>query len=171
VPGELTAHLHVYTRGEDLLPVARLTTQRTTHRLHGPGGEHLADFAADQVHAEALHPAQADQHWREWQIEGVHGAGRFFAAAEETLTATGAVRSGHAAKLARALGGALPPERGPGTRQPGKKGPAADIVTAYLDTRINELFTHDPGVRLETPDAVHQMRSATRRARSALTTC
>ena len=28
VPAELTYHLHVYTRGEDLVPVARLTTQR-----------------------------------------------------------------------------------------------------------------------------------------------
>jgi CHAD domain-containing protein len=43
-------------------------------------------------------------------------------------------------------------------------------VTAYLDGQIGELFTHDPGVRQEEPDAVHQMRSATRRTRSALAT-
>ncbi|WP_211879737.1 CYTH and CHAD domain-containing protein [Pseudarthrobacter albicanus] len=173
VPEELKDHLHVYTRGEDLMPVARLTTQRTTYRLYAPGGEHLADFADDQVDAETVHPVQTEQHWREWEIELVHGAGRFFTAAEETLARTGARRSGHASKLARAIGGAWPPERGPATgppRKPRKKGPAADVVTAYLDERITELFTHDPGVRLETPDAVHQMRSATRRMRSALAT-
>ena len=170
VPEELASHLHVYTRGEDLVPVARLTTQRTTHRLYGPGGEHLADFADDRVHAEALQPVKTERHWREWEIELVHGADRLFAAAEGTLTATGAVRSAHATKLARALGEAWPPARVPGIREPRKKGPAVEVVTAYVHDRIEELFTHDPGVRRETPDAVHQMRSATRRARSALTT-
>jgi CHAD domain-containing protein len=170
VPADLQDRLHVYTRGEDLMPVARLATQRTTYRLYGPGGEHLADFADDQVDAETLHPVQKEQHWREWEIELVHGADRFFAAAEETLTRTGARRSGHASKLARAIGGAWPPGRVTGTEQPRKKGPAADVVTAYLDERIKEFFTHDPGVRLETPDAVHRMRSATRRMRSALAT-
>ncbi|QCO98363.1 CYTH and CHAD domain-containing protein [Arthrobacter sp. 24S4-2] len=170
VPEELASHLHIYTRGEDLVPIARLTTQRTTYRLYGSGGEHLADFADDRVHAQALHPVHTEQHWREWEIELVHGADRLFAAAEETLSATGAVRSAHAAKLARALGGAWPPERVPATPEPQKKGPAADVVTTYLHDQITELFTHDPGVRRETPDAIHQMRSATRRARSALTT-
>jgi CHAD domain-containing protein len=170
VPEDLKDHLHVYTRGEDLMPVARLTTQRTTYRLYGADGEHLADFADDQVEAETLHPVQKEQRWREWEIELVHGVERFFAAAEETLTRTGARRSVHASKLARAIGGAWPPERVTGTGQPRTKGPAADVVTAYLDERIKEFFTHDPGVRLETPDAVHQMRSATRRTRSALAT-
>jgi CHAD domain-containing protein len=43
-------------------------------------------------------------------------------------------------------------------------------VTAYLDARIEDYIAHDPGVRLGTPDSVHKMRSATRRARSALAT-
>jgi CHAD domain-containing protein len=170
VPEELEDQLRVYTRGEELMPVARLTTHRTTYRLYAPGGEHLADFADDQVDAETVHPVQKEQHWREWEIELVHGAERFFAAAEVALTRTGARRSGHASKLARAIGGAWPRERGTGKGPPRKKGPAVDVVTAYLDERIQELFTHDPGVRLETPDAVHQMRSATRRMRSALAT-
>ena len=170
VPAELTAHLHVYTRGADLIPIARLSTQHTRHRLYGPGGEHLADFADDRVHAETLVKAQANQQWRQWEVELVHGASRIFTAAEETLTATGAVRSKHAEGLARALGEAWPPEQTAGTRQPRKNGPAADVATAYMDERIKELFTHDPGDRLATPDAIHQMRSATRRARSGLAT-
>lgn len=170
VPEELTDQFLVYTRGEDLRPVARLSTQRTTYRLYGPGGEHLADFADDQVRTEILHPVQTERHWREWEIELVHAAGRLLAAAADTLTATGGVRSGQASKLARALGDAWPPEHVAGTGRPRKKGPAVEVVTAYLDERIRELFTHDPGVRREEPDAVHQMRSATRRTRSALAT-
>ncbi|WLQ08768.1 CYTH and CHAD domain-containing protein [Arthrobacter oryzae] len=170
VPEELGRHVHVYTRGEKLVPVARLSTGRTTHRLYGPAGEHLADLADDMVHAETLHPAQTVQDWREWEVELVHGTERLFADAEEVLTSTGAVRSGHPSKLARALGDAWPPERVACTREPRNKGPAADVVSAYLGAQITELFTHDPGVRVEAPDAVHQMRSATRRARSALAT-
>lgn len=170
VPEELSRHVHIYTRGEVLAPVARLTTRRTTHRLYGPGGEHVADVADDVVHAEALHPAQAEQDWREWEIELVHGTEGLFAAAEDVLTATGAERSVHASKLARALGAAWPPEHVANIRKPRKKGPAVDVVTSYLDAQIAQLFIHDPGVRVEAPDAVHQMRSATRRARSALAT-
>ncbi|GAC1452486.1 MAG: CYTH and CHAD domain-containing protein [Pseudarthrobacter sp.] len=170
VPEELTDHLYAYTRGDDLGPVARLTTQRTTHGLYGPPGEHLADFADDRVHAETLHPVRTECRWREWEIELVHGTQGLLAAAEETLIATGAVRSGHAAKLARALGDAWAPERIPATGKPRKKGPAVDVVTSYLDAQISELLTHDSGVRLGNPDAVHQMRSATRGARSTLAT-
>ena len=50
-----------------------------------PAGEHLADFAGDQVQVEVLHAAQADQHWPEWENELVDGAGRFFTAAASTM--------------------------------------------------------------------------------------
>ncbi|HCC38757.1 MAG TPA: metal-chelation protein CHAD, partial [Arthrobacter bacterium] len=52
--------------------------------------------------------------------------------------------------------------------QPGKKDPVSDLLTAYLGAQVRELLAHDPGVRLEEPEAVHNLRSATRRARSAL---
>jgi len=58
VPEELGRRVQVYTRGEGLVPVARLSTGRTTRRLYGLAGEHLADLADDMVHAETLHPAQ-----------------------------------------------------------------------------------------------------------------
>jgi CHAD domain-containing protein len=38
----------------------------------------------------------------------------------------------------------------------------------YLGGRIQEILAHDPGVRLEEPESVHNMRSAVRRIRSAL---
>ena len=170
VPEELGDHLLVFTRGERLVPVARLNTRRTTYRLYGPGGEHLADFADDVVHAEALQSPAPAADWREWEFELVHGTREFFEAAAETLTSKGARPSGFRSKLARTLGEAWPAEVSPRNGKPRKKGPAVDVVTAYLDERIGDYVAHDPGVRLGTPDAVHRMRSATRRARSALAT-
>lgn len=170
VPDELSAQLQVFARGEELVPVARLSTQRTTYRLYGPLGEHLADFADDIVHAEALQPAGPALDWREWELELVKGPREFLDAAAETLTSTGAARAAYPSKLARTFGDAWPAELNPRNGKPRKKGPAADVVTAYLDARIQDFIAHDPGVRLGTPDSVHKMRSATRRARSALAT-
>lgn len=170
VPEELSDHLQVFTRGEELMPVARLSTRRTTYRLYGPIGEHLADFADDQVHAEALQPPGPALDWREWELELVHGTREFLDAAAETLTSTGASRSAYPSKLARTFGEAWPAELSPRSGKPRKKGPASDVVTAYLGARIEDFIAHDPGVRLGTPDSVHKMRSATRRARSVLAT-
>ncbi|WP_202804107.1 CHAD domain-containing protein [Crystallibacter crystallopoietes] len=47
---------------------------------------------------------------------------------------------------------------------------AADVVLSYLRTQMDLLKTQDPRVRQDAPDAVHQMRVATRRLRSALAT-
>jgi CHAD domain-containing protein len=56
----------------------------------------------------------------------------------------------------------------PGGRKPGKQWPASAVVSAYLAGQISEILANDARVRLEEPDAVHAMRSATRRVRSAL---
>jgi len=170
VPEELLEHVLVYTRAEDLVPIARLTTERTTRQLHGPGGEHLADFADDRVHSVTLHPPGQQMEWREWEIELVHGSGRLLTAAVETLTATGASHSVHGSKLARALGGFFPPEPVAGTVAPRRNGPVLEVVIAYLDGQVTEMLIQDPRVRLGIPDAVHRMRSATRRIRSTLST-
>jgi CHAD domain-containing protein len=170
IPEELSDHLQVFTRGDELVPVARLSTRRTTYRLYGSGGEHLADFADDVVHAEALEPPGPALEWREWELELVHGTREFLDAAAETLTSTGAGHSVYPSKLARTFGAAWPAAPSPRAGEPRKKGPAVDVVTAYLDARIEDFIAHDPGVRQGTPDSVHRMRSATRRARSALAT-
>ncbi len=187
VPERLLAHLHAYLRGAELAPVIRLETQRTTHTLYAETGVHLADLADDRVEAEALGsgpgPEQGGrkQQWREWELELVHGDEDLFPAAAELLAEAGASPSRYPSKLARALGGGQEtgPESGtPGTEAPattapatqelGKKSPASAVVTAYLAEQIAELLAYDPGVRLQEPDAVHQMRSAARRARSVL---
>ncbi|MEO8283390.1 MAG: CYTH and CHAD domain-containing protein [Pseudarthrobacter sp.] len=184
VPDSLLAYLLVYLRGDDPLPVVRLETQRTTYPLYGDDGVHLADLADDRVSAQVLKSSGAQdeaggpQQWREWELELVHGGPDLFPAAEDTLTAAGARPAEHGSKLAKALQGAdgataseadvaaavTPPHK----KGPGKKGPASELLAAYLDAQIREILTHDPEVRLEHPEAVHDLRSATRRARSAL---
>ena len=185
------------------MPVARLNTRRTTHALYGDDGVHLADFADDTVDAELLqgagrNPADGSagqkQHWREWELELVHGQPGVFAAAASVLAAAGARPSAHESKLRRVLGEVQPAAQGaevqgteafgpagtegpaategsvkqPGAGKPGKKWPASAVVSSYLAQQISELLANDGRVRLEEPDAVHAMRSATRRVRSAL---
>ena len=60
------------------------------------------------------------------------------------------------------------PKRRP---QPRKGAPALDRFRAYMRQQVDELARHDPVARLdEDPERVHQIRVATRRARSALRT-
>jgi CHAD domain-containing protein len=52
-----------------------------------------------------------------------------------------------------------------------KSAPALERLRAYLREQVDELRRHDPGVRIgEDTERIHQMRVATRRARSALRT-
>jgi CHAD domain-containing protein len=51
-----------------------------------------------------------------------------------------------------------------------RKSPAAAVVQARIDAQVRELHRLDPLVREDAPDAVHQMRVASRRLRSALAT-
>ncbi|MCU1517061.1 MAG: metal-chelation protein [Pseudarthrobacter sp.] len=177
VPDSLLAHLEAYLRGADVAPVARLETHRTTYPLYAEDGVHLADLADDRVTAETLGEAagaSGKQQWREWELELVHGSPGLFPPADGFLRAAGARPAGHASKLSRALGTGQAPGKEPslGAKQAVRplrgKSPASALVTAYLAEQISEILAHDPGVRLEEPEAVHDMRSATRRARSVL---
>ena len=49
-----------------------------------------------------------------------------------------------------------------------RRSPAAEVVLAYLRDQVAAISRYDPLVRRDEPDAVHQMRVASRRARSAL---
>lgn len=191
VPDSLLDHIQAYLRGAAVAPVVRLETRRTTHAVYGGDGAHLADLADDRVTAERLHHGRQSegaggvgekQHWREWELELVHGGPELFAPAEELLAKAGARPAGHASKLARALGAAPGPaphtdeteaagaSANESTPAPaaGKKASATAVVTAYLDGQIEEILSQDPGVRLEEPESVHNMRSAIRRIRSVL---
>ncbi|WP_258802998.1 CYTH and CHAD domain-containing protein [Pseudarthrobacter sp. NS4] len=183
VPDSLLAYVQAFLRGADVAPVVRLKTQRTTHALYGGDGTHLADLADDRVTAERLRPdakgKKRKRKWREWELELVHGDTGLFYPAEMLLIEAGARHAGHASKLAKALGLSTQ-EKAETTSQggdaeenapvllAGKKAPAAAVVTVYVGAQVDLLLARDAAVRLEEPEAVHDMRSATRRIRSAL---
>lgn len=167
VPEELAERLLVFTRGDELRPVARIHTRRTLHRLHGSEDVALADFVDDHVTAETLHPTQVERQWREWEIELVHGDEALFESADRVLSGAGATPSGHASKLARAFGTSWPPAV-PAPPKARPKGSAGDAIVAYIAAQIAEITQLDSGVRQGADDAVHGMRSATRRLRSTL---
>src|SRR5271165_4897718 len=52
--------------------------------------------------------------------------------------------------------------------QPRRSSSAGEVVLAYLRIHVEALTSLEPLVRADAPDAVHQMRVATRRLRAAL---
>ncbi|HEY2553328.1 MAG TPA: CYTH and CHAD domain-containing protein [Streptosporangiaceae bacterium] len=166
VPAELTRLVLARTRGEPLQPVARLVTRRQLAVLLGPSGESLAEVASDEVSAQAAGERRTSR-WREVEVELTGGDRELLAAAGQRLREGGLQPASRSAKLERALDGRLP-QRQPGPARLTGCSTAADVVAGYLRTQASALVSLDPLVRRDEPDAVHQMRVATRRLRSTL---
>ncbi|MGH3916770.1 MAG: CHAD domain-containing protein [Pseudonocardiaceae bacterium] len=166
-PAELVGLTRVYTRGAALAPVAELTTRRRRWVLADSTGRSLAELVDDHVSAQILNVQTTTVAWREVEVElGEHGQQKLLDRIERRLLKVGAQRAGSASKLGRLLGDWLPPE--PTASRPDSARSAAEVVLAYLGTQAQRLRHYDPLVRRNAPDAVHQMRVAARRMRSAL---
>lgn len=166
VPADLAGLVRARVRGASLRPVARLTTIRQRLILLDDAGQSLAEVAADNVSAQTLGQSTVVSRWQEVEVELTGGDRPLLEAAGELLRDYGLRPAGGAAKLARALGDRLPkPEYPP---KPTASSPAGQVVLAYLRTHSGTLMSLDPLVRLNEPDAVHQMRVASRRLRSTL---
>ncbi len=180
VPEELQSLAWSVTRGAPLVPVARLVTERAVRHLRDDTGRVLAEVADDRVTAQRLSgsPAgeAAQQSWRELEVELVeHADEGFLDAVEHRLAGSGVARSSSSSKLARALGDPASDGAGRrGTAAPRRRvtasSTAGEVVLAHLDEQVRELVGLHAAVRLDAPDAVHRMRVASRRLRSALTT-
>ena len=177
VPEQLLDLVRVRLRGEPVEPVARITTRRTLTHLLGADGTLLARVAEDDVAAEALGEQATESAWREIEVELAEGDRDLLDAAVDAIVAAGAETSGSASKVARALQGRLGPAGGlpvapegrPAEAKPRQR-PASDVVLDHLREQVAALQAQDPQVRLDTDDAVHQLRVAARRLRSALAT-
>lgn len=169
IPEPLLKLVRVHIRDRALVPVAKLRTRRIVHRLSGKNGSALADFSDDRVQAETLVPQPSKRQWREWEMELIDGPIDLLGAGRQMLMAAGIRPSGHGSKLARALGEDLHPAV-EASVPPKRKSAATDVVLAYLREQAQVLKAQDPLVRQDADDAVHQMRVATRRMRSALAT-
>jgi CHAD domain-containing protein len=191
VPGELLRRVKAYARGAPLTPVAHLRTHRGRHALLDGRGRRLAEVAEDRVAAqilgaERLHPGRrvpdgADPagsggtstrliHWSEVEIEADQGDDALLRSAARELAAHGWRPSPTQHKLGHALAPVLPadfahPASGRRELRPGTAGHA---VLTRLREQLGILLALDAAVRADEPDAVHRMRSTSRRLRNLL---
>lgn len=164
-PAELTGLVRAITRGTPVRRVASVHTRR--HRIHllDVQGRQLAEVVDDRVTARAAD--DEPRSWREVEVElGEQGDVAVLDGVERALLDAGLRRSAAPSKLARALGDRLPPPD-PAHR---RRATAGDAVLAYVRAQAEALRHWDPQVRRGGADAVHQMRVACRRMRSALQT-
>ncbi len=167
VPQRLRTMVEPVTGSQPLVPVARVTTQRSEQVLRGPDGTALAHFCDDVVHAERLLAPTLRQHWREWEVELDQGHRDLLEHFEQAVLAVGARPATVSSKVARTLA------VGFGTRgkeverpdQPHRRSDMWEVLRAYLSDPVGVLQQHDAGLR---GDTVHQLRIAARRLRSAL---
>jgi CHAD domain-containing protein len=177
VPAELASLVRARTRGAALAPVVRMRTSRSVLRLLDDAGRTLAEIAADHVSAEPADESAAVS-WDEIEVELVTGDRDLLEAVDARLRAAGARPAATATKLERALGDRLRAARRPAGDQAGDaagqgppltpRSPAGEVVLGYVRQQALAITRLDPLVRRDEPDAVHQMRVATRRARSVL---
>ncbi len=167
VPAELTALVRGRTRGADLAPVVRIRTSRRVFRLLDSEDRTLAEIAADHVTAEQADEAATGTSWDEVEAELVVGDVELLEAIDARLRAAGMRAADTATKLERALGPRLPAPEPPNPPVTADSA-AGEVLLAYLRDQVTAISRDDPLVRRSAPDAVHQMRVATRRARSVL---
>ena len=191
VPARIVTMTHALTGRRPLVPVARLTTDRRVRRLVDPTGRVLVELADDRVSAHRIAaPGSPDEaatgalSWREIEVEVVDGPPELLAAVDPALRERGLTPAASASKLARVLGGRTlqaasrrsanrgddAPENGEDAGRSPRKAPAGDVALGHLRAQVAQMRAQDLPVRLDRPGAVHAMRVASRRLRSALTT-
>lgn len=170
-PGEFVALTRLAARGTPLAPVALLATRRRSWVLSDARGRELVELVEDRVEGHTMGEQTGATSWRELEVElSEQGRPKVLDRIERELLRIGARRSASGSKLARVLADRMP-AAGASPRDPGRspdEGTAGAAVLAYLRTQADRLRAHDPLVRRDAPDSVHQMRVAARRMRSAL---
>ncbi|HEY0871316.1 MAG TPA: CYTH and CHAD domain-containing protein [Acidothermaceae bacterium] len=167
IPTELSRLITVWARTAPLRPVATLASERTTLILRGADGVGLAELVDDTVSVEGGSHNQA--RFRELEVEATGGDERIVADVAAVLRDAGAVGGEFVPKVVRALGPqATTPADPPPPLPVDARDPVSDLVAATLRGYTRLLMSYDVAVRRGLDDAVHQMRVATRRLRSAL---
>ncbi|GGO67356.1 CYTH and CHAD domain-containing protein [Nonomuraea cavernae] len=161
VPPELAELVRAYTRGAELRAVAELDTRRSVTLLRD-GDTRLIEVADDQVKGTVLGEERRIARWREVEAEILDGDRALLAKVGKRLRKAGATPSDAVSKLARLL------DRPPSPVADTEPGSAGRVVVDYLASQVAALLSQDPRVRRAEEDAVHQMRVASRRLRSAL---
>ncbi|MER5203908.1 CYTH and CHAD domain-containing protein [Streptomyces sp. NPDC002825] len=169
LPDALAGLLRSRVRDAEVVPAVHLHSSRDVRRLLAADGTLLAELSVDTVHAERL-PDGGEASWTEIEVELADGTDdeTILDAIGKRLKKAGIAPSTSPSKLARALEetGAAPRPR----PTPGKPGTAGAAVLAYVCEQAAAIVALDPAVRRDLPDAVHQLRVACRRMRSAFKT-
>jgi CHAD domain-containing protein len=167
IPDQLRRAVTAYVRFAALLPAATLVTDRTRRLLRDETGSALAELVDDSVTVEGVGRVSAG--FREIEIEDKGGGEQLLADVATLLSEAGAVGGEFMPKLVRALGAraTAPPDPPlPETIDPDAS--VSAVLTGYLRTNVRKLLAEDVRFRLGGDDAVHQLRVACRRLRSAL---
>jgi CHAD domain-containing protein len=158
VPAPLLELLPAFLRGGATLEqVAKLRTRRAGYAV--TRGDETVDVVLDSV--TVLDGTRVAGRFTELEAESTAGDGRTLTAIGKELRRAGAKPRDGSPKLARILAADAAPAAEDHAPLP--------RVRAMLARQYRELLANDPGVRLGTdPEAVHQARVATRRARALL---
>lgn len=163
VPSALTGLLAAVTGGAELTPLALVGTDRERHRLHDSAGRVLVEVVLDLVVAAVPESDRDGNVWREVEVEQITGDTALLDAVEARLLESGMTRSAYPSKLHRAVG-SLP-------RTSAAKHSSSDpraALSVYLGTHTRAMQLADIALRRDLPGAVHDLRVAARRLRSAL---
>ena len=151
-----------------LVPVSILRTRRSRRELLDSAGDLIAELVDDTVEATVLLDGERIVRWREVELElGPAGTDADLDVLTQALLASRLVVSTAPSKLGRALAEPLG-RRGDAAATP--RPTAGEVVMAYLADQLGVLQALEPAVRVDSPDAVHKTRVATRRARSVMKT-
>lgn len=171
VPAAFVEVVAPLLRGQQVVPLVTLVTERTPALLHGTDGRPLIELVDDVV--TAIHRGRTVSVFRELELELLDSADpeahALLERAVDLLVASGAEPSS-VSKAASALGPrtSAPPDV-PSLPVPAPGDLAVDAVRAVLAQHVRHLLMSDVAVRRDLPDSVHQMRVAARRLRSAFT--
>ncbi|KAA1422697.1 CYTH and CHAD domain-containing protein [Mumia zhuanghuii] len=153
-----------WVRGEPLVHVATVHTDRTPSLLLGADGLVLAELTDDRVTGST--PEGETVAWREWELELVDGTADLFDSADQVFAAAGVHRAEVSRKVARTLGDRVPPA--PRLWMPAADEPVSRLVHARLVEQVDVLGRRDVDARRGTDEGVHKMRVACRRLRALL---
>src|SRR3954462_46182 len=169
VPADLLDLVAVHVRSAVVGPVATLCTARTVHQLCGVDDQPLAELTDDAV--SVLSQGHVVARFRELEVEDRGGGLRVIKEVSRVLRAGGAVAGEFVPKVVRALG----PQATAAPDPPPAAAVTPDdttrtVLQSVLRRYVRNFMRRDIDARRGADDAVHQMRVAARRLRSALKT-
>ena len=164
IPTEILDLLFAILREEEVMPVAKLRTERHGFQVcHN--SKILAEISQDSV--ALLDGRQIKRRIFETEIELMDGNEKDLSQITDTMKQAGAYEGDPRPKLFQVLDLNFP-ETPPFIDA---SAPPIDHLKTILKHQIREILLHDPGTRLgKDPEELHQMRVATRRFRAILRT-